>query len=362
MRNTAAPVGLLAGHPVKVPVASTSGALWSLLSVLMLWQIGAHVDAWYHVHYGATIDSFLTWPHALLYAGWASTAAVALVQVASRGGWGTVRSRDGLLVVVLGVTGFGLGGLVDFAWHTLVGFETNIETVFAPSHLWLLVWFMVAGVGTLRIAADQRRRGPRTGEHSRAAEVALMICIAILFRATIWSLFYAAPLAVDYAASGATVGQLPGYDHLAWVNDAARAAGTTGMLLYGVLLALFVVLAVHRLRLPAGCLAVLMLWDGLLTALATGMWLYVPAVALAATVSETFWAWLRRSGADDEHIVALATSVPMALLIAYFGTMAAFGGGIRWSAHVWVGSIGLVGLFSLVAGLIAEPPRWLASR
>ena len=363
MRNTAAPVGLITGHPARIRLAGASLALWTLLSLLMLWQVGAHVDAWYHVHYGASIDTFFTWPHALLYAGWAGTTAIAFAQVGARGARDVARSRDGLFLVAAGVTGFGLGGIVDFAWHTVFGFETNLETVFAPSHLWLLVWFMVSGVGTLRIAADQRRLGLRAGEHSRAADVAVTICIATLFRATLWSLFYTLPLAVDYAANGATVGQLPGYDHLAWANEAARAAGTTGMLLYGVLLALFVVLGVHQLRLPAGCVAVIMLWDGLLTALATGMWLYVPAVAVAAAAGETFWAWLRREGGADEHMVAaLATCVPMVLLIAYYATMAAFGGGIRWTTPVWTGSIGLVGLFGLVVGLIAAPPRWLASR
>jgi hypothetical protein len=345
-----------------VRLASVSVAAWSLLGVLLLWQIGAHVDAWYHIHYGGSIDSFLTWPHALLYGGWASTAAIALVQVTWRGLRRTAHSRDGLLVVVAGVAGFGLGGVIDFSWHAVVGFETNIETVFAPSHLWLLVCFMIANVGTLRIAADQRRLGLRAGARSRAADVAVMLCIAALFRASLWSLFYVVPLAVDYAANGATMGRLPGYDQLAWDNEAARAAGTTGLLLYGAILALFVVLAVHRLRLPAGALAVLILWDGVLTALASGMWLYVPAVALAAAVGETFWAWLRRNRADDERtVVALATCLPVAFLIAYFASMAAFGGGIHWSLAVWTGSIGLVGLVGLIVGLIAAPPRWLVA-
>src|SRR5438309_11982624 len=122
MRNTAAPVGLVTGRPARIRLAGASLALWSLLSLLMLWQVGAHVDAWYHVHYGARIDSFFTWPHALLYAGWAGTAAIAFAQVGARGVRDVARSRDGLFLVVAGVAGFGLGGLLEFGRSTVVGF------------------------------------------------------------------------------------------------------------------------------------------------------------------------------------------------------------------------------------------------
>src|SRR5438445_407905 len=108
MRNTVAPVGLITGHPARIRLAGALLALWTLLSLFMLWQVGAHVDAWYYVYYGASIDTFFIWPYALLYAGWASIAAIAFAQVGARGVRDVARLRDGLFLVVAGVMGFGL--------------------------------------------------------------------------------------------------------------------------------------------------------------------------------------------------------------------------------------------------------------
>ncbi len=58
-----------------------AAVLVPLIVLSLVWQVGAHGDAWYHAHYGTTIDSFFTWTHAVLYAGWAGTAVLALVRL-----------------------------------------------------------------------------------------------------------------------------------------------------------------------------------------------------------------------------------------------------------------------------------------
>jgi hypothetical protein len=45
----------------------------------LIFEAGGHVDVWYHQHYGFAIESFVTWPHALLYAGWIAGTAPAAV-------------------------------------------------------------------------------------------------------------------------------------------------------------------------------------------------------------------------------------------------------------------------------------------
>ncbi len=77
----------------------------------------------------------------------------------------------------------------------------------------------------------------------------------------------------------------------------------TGVLIHAVLLALFLVVPLRRLRLPCGAIGAIMLWDGFLTVAVTDLWLYLPAVAAAALVGEGLWAWIWRGGlggADDE--------------------------------------------------------------
>src|SRR5712691_4674387 len=54
---------------------------WTLLAFAVIWQIGAHVNAWYHVHHGFEIDSFFTAPHYLLYGGWIAFLLTAVLSV-----------------------------------------------------------------------------------------------------------------------------------------------------------------------------------------------------------------------------------------------------------------------------------------
>ena len=39
-------------------------------------HVGLNVDAWYHLHFGFEIETFFTWPHALIYGGWLALGMV----------------------------------------------------------------------------------------------------------------------------------------------------------------------------------------------------------------------------------------------------------------------------------------------
>ena len=58
--------------------------LWLTVGLATLWEIGGHIDAWYHTHYGFEVESFFTLPHALLYGSWLATGAVMVVYLLGR--------------------------------------------------------------------------------------------------------------------------------------------------------------------------------------------------------------------------------------------------------------------------------------
>jgi hypothetical protein len=295
-------MGTAVAPHVRGRTFSEARVLVPMVVLSLVWQLGAHADAWYHAHYGTAIDSFFTWSHAVLYAGWAGTALLALARLGRRQPLG--RLRHSYQLVIAGVVIFGAGGALDFGWHRLFGFEAGLGTLFSPSHLWLLVGVIVANLG--------------------------------IFLATLWTAFYAAPLAVDYASGGVAAHDLPSFAGVDWLNQAAQTAGTTGILLHSVVLALFLTTAVRHVHVPTGGIFVLLLWDGLLTAATTGMWVYLPAVALGAAVGESWLAYARhrQPGVTLPEFAywVLAGSVPVAQFTAYFGIMAVFGGGIAWTA------------------------------
>ncbi len=105
---------------------------------LAVWLIvGFYVDLWAHAH-GMVDETFLTPWHALLYTGAASFGVVL-------GAVGILNVRHGVPVRLalpgdyrisfLGSIAFVISGFVDLIWHTLFGFEADIESLLSPPHL-----------------------------------------------------------------------------------------------------------------------------------------------------------------------------------------------------------------------------------
>jgi hypothetical protein len=325
------------------------------LAGAVLWEIGGNIDAWYHLSFGFEVETFFTWPHALLYGAWALVGVLGLIGTAGERDRGLLRA--GYPMVLLGAFLFGLGGPVDYVWHSLVGFEVSLEALLAPSHLWLAFAFAIAQFGVLQVALIERaRRGA-----NRAGDLPVMIALALLFRVALWNLWYSEPLSVDYASAGALSQGLHGFAGIAWQNPAAAVAGAAGLVLHSVLLALFLVGGLRWLRLSGGAVAIVMLWNALLVTAATDKLPYLAAVALAALVGEAIWARVRagRLGGPDGRVGywVLGAAVPAVLFAAYFAVMAAVGGGIAWTTHLWAGAPFLAGLYGLIVALLVAPPR-----
>ncbi len=359
--TTAAPVAHL-----RARALSETGLFFSALGAFVVWQLGAHIDAWYHAHYGFEIESFLTWPHALLYAGWVASAIPASAYLLESVALGLPRQRwlpRGYTLVLVAAALFGLGGMFDFGWHSLFGFEVSLEALLSPSHLWLIFAAMLGYAG-LFWAAVERRRDAETVGARRAADIGVLITLGLLLRVTLYALLYSNPYSTDYASGGAVVRDLFGFAAIrAWSDMSAQVAGTTGIFLHAVLLALFVVVPLRALRLPRGAIAAVMLWNAALTLVAMPeMWIYLPAVAGGAVTGELLWAWMRRGrlgGVEGRGgYWAIAFAVPAVQFFLYFGLMAEFGGGVRWTTPLWAGAPVLAGVYGLSAILFAVPPRF----
>jgi hypothetical protein len=339
-------------------VAARAASPWGLIATTVVWQIGAHVDAWYHAHWGFRVESFVTWPHALLYGGWLAVAAAALW--AAQPGTGAAPA-PGARLALAGTALFGFGGVADYAWHTAFGFEASLSTLFSPSHVWLITSAVLASAGVLQAAAAHRARGG-AGRSAWWAGIAVALAVGMLFRLGRYMLFYVEPLAADYPAGGVAVRSLPSAAEIQWDGVTAQAAGTSGIILYSVLLALVLVLALRRLRLPTGGLAVVLLWDGVLTASVDGLWSYLPAVVGAALVGELLWRAVRRGALGGTRgragYWAIAAAVPTTEFALYVGLMAA-GPGMVWPIHLWAGAPIVAGLYAAGAAMLALPPRGL---
>ena len=350
---------------VRTRTFTEAGLLWAVLVSSIIAQIGQQVDTWYHRHTPTQIESFLTWPHALLYAGWLAACASIALYAFESSRLGEPRQAllpRGYLLVVFGAALFGLGGAFDFVWHELFGFEVRLEVFTSPAHQLLWLSGLVGTLGILRVAIGRRGQIPARSAGLRAVDIPVLLTLGVLARGTLWPLLYGDPLLVDYPGNGAVVADLPGFAGMAWDNTAAHVAGLMGIHLHSVLMMLFVLVPLSRLQLPGGAIAAIMLWNGVLGVSPTDMWPYLPAVVGAALVGEAIWAWMRRGGlggpTEPAGYWVLGFAIPATQSLLYFVLIAFVGGGIDWSTHLWTGATTMSGFYGLITSLLAVPPRF----
>jgi hypothetical protein len=144
-------------------IESTPSFDW-LMAILALLQIGGVAqDGWAHAH-GQVDQSFLTPWHAMLYGATALTGIVLLVagiRGLQRGYPARFALPFGYWTAAIGVVLFIVGGLFDFAWHTIFGIEVDLAQLVSPSHLFLAIAAAVIFSGPLRSIAHQY--GPQVG-------------------------------------------------------------------------------------------------------------------------------------------------------------------------------------------------------
>ncbi|HEV3471746.1 MAG TPA: hypothetical protein VG408_00875 [Actinomycetota bacterium] len=150
-----------------------------ITGLLGLWMtLGTHVDGWAHTHVISPLaepglpsdESFLTPWHGILYSGWLALAAWIYLH----------RDLPGYRLGLIGAIGFGVGGVFDFAWHTVFGIEVDMEALLSPPHLLLVTMHLLMISTPLRAAWNSempRRIGWR--EFTPAA-MSLTACVALV--------------------------------------------------------------------------------------------------------------------------------------------------------------------------------------
>lgn len=322
-----------------------------MIGLITVMQIGGVIDARTHVFHGFNIDSFFVPAHYVLYGGWFGVLVSVLAYAAWQRRHGRPRKEwlpPGYQLAAAGAFLFGVAGALDAIWHTLFGFELNLQVLLSPSHLVLFCAIGLIYFSVVRHASYQFDLAPERHRQSFRASLPLNIGIASFFVIVFWPTWYFDPLAADYASQGAIVGTRGAYSFIAYGSATAEIAGVAGILLTTLVLVPFVILPLHRWRLPSGSLVFILGWVFLQRAIILGVYSYLPAVLGAALTGEVIWAWMRRGGAA--RLAAplgyriLAFSVPFVLFSIYFLTVALMPHGVIWPVHLWAGSIGLAAI------------------
>jgi hypothetical protein len=323
-----------------------------LLAVTSLWILaGTFLDGWYHNTFQDSIETFFTPWHGILYSGLMAAGAVLVttyIRNVNRGYYWRLALPTGYMLSLLGFMIFALGGGVDFAWHTLFGFEADEEALLSPAHLLLATGAVLLTSGPLRAA--WRRTGADDRGNWAGLLPALLSLLTILSIATFFTQYANAFTHANMIGGSGPVGET-----YFW-----NVAGITGVLLPTAITMGFILLAIRRWTLPIGSMTLLLganatLMFALGSSYAGQHWPVVPAALAGGVLADALLAMLKPSAARMRELRLFAALTPFSFFLLYMAALI-ITSGVWWQIHMWLGAPCLAGVVGLgLSYLIALP-------
>ena len=261
---------------------------------------GMTLDAWAHVH-GATDNTFFTPWHAILYTGLFGSVAWY--------GYLTYRRVEPLAAHRLGLSMgplVALFGAADLIWHSMFGFERDLQAQLSPPHIAL------ATVLAILVSVPSRQRNPH-GHLTWLGAIAGSLAAVV----TLTLLMFVSPLTAVYAEL--------------YSGDTVIGLGVSGFLLF-ITTWLIVFQWMRRTNAPYGAFTVASGMLGISQAISKGEWRFA---ALLITVG--FWAeWVSRKTSQASRIPALVW--PGSFALGYFLVLK-YTSTLAWGPSVWGGVV-----------------------
>ena len=311
----------------------------------LLVVLGLYLDGWNHNGLqGDATRPFLTPWHALLYAGFAGTAAWILTQGQRRGAWSLQAVPAGYR---LALTGIGLAIVAvagDALWHLLYGEEQGLAQMVAPFHLVLFAGACLLVSATLRAAWS----GPSSARVPGLPAFWPVLLSTTLVVATVAFFFQQVSPMVSWRQP-ALAGPLPA--------GTMQLYGLLGLLLHNLLFVAPVLLLLQRWQTPLGTFTVLAGSVALLLATQTELGLVglVGAAVLGGAAADVAVSLLRPSPQRRWAARAVAVIAPAVYWSAHFALLRA-GYGVGWEPQLLLGSVVWASLSGLTLALLMWPP------
>jgi len=320
-----------------------------LMTLAAVWiMTGLFIDA--HQHLFLAVESFFNPWHLTMYSGAVFAAIVLAVPIArNRKTTGSLRRAvpDGYLLSVFGVAGLLLGGACDFAWHSIFGFEHQLDLLMSPPHLFLLSGLFFLITGPVRSALQ------RTDATRLVDQLPMLISLGLAFEIIQFVTqygFYPEALMRDHPLSQVAFQR---EQFVLSVFLFYRQALEISIIVWqSLLLAAAVLYLSVRKRLAFGALIVICvvekLWiGGELSSDLPQLLLVVLASIVAGAAGDVVVAKLRPSARNPNAFRLLGFVVPAAYFAAFFAFAVPMFGGTWWDASWVFGSIAEAGIVGL---------------
>lgn len=313
---------------------------WTVVGLSTAVVAGAHLDSWAHGHIASTLETFFTPWHALLYSSFAATTAFLVICAAWTGArpWNWAKALpDAYGLSLAGCALFGIGGVLDMAWHLTFGIERGFQALISPTHLILIVSGGLIVSGPLRAA--WRRRG-RLISGPAIASATLTLTMLTFFGQ------FDHPFTSQWAAMPQTF--VPA--------QPAEELGMLGVIFQTALLMGVVLMLVRRFRLPVGTLTCVMGVNAVFVTLISGADPVILVGVLGGLAADVAYALLRPSPSRPTALRIFAFVVPTAVYALYFWGLI-HADGVWWPVHLVAGAPVVAGLTGWLVSLLVVPPR-----
>jgi hypothetical protein len=300
------------------------------------------------------VDSFFTPWHAVLYSGFLAVgAAIGGMQLRNmlRGHRLTRALPRGYWPSLLGVAMFALGGGFDLVWHSIFGFEANIDALLSPAHLWLATGALLALTGPLRAAWVRARTAPQEGWRDLGPAV---LSLFLLFAVLTFFTEYINPLGNPQLFAGQ--GQQVSRDMRYFVSLQAVSM----VLIFSALLVGVLLLGLRAFHLPFGTVTLLL---GVSSAMMYGTrytqaksFVIVPLIAIGVgLLADLALASWRPSALRVRALRAFSFGLPFGFFMAYYVGLL-LTKGLTVTAHMWLGTSVMAGIAGLFISYVFAPP------
>jgi hypothetical protein len=305
---------------------------------------GAHIDSWAHGHIAATLETFFTPWHALLYSSLAATTVFLVICAAWTGArpwdWGRALP-DGYSLALFGCILFGLFGVLDLAWHLTFGIERSFQALISPTHLGLM--FSAGLIVSGPLVAARRRPGRWIGWPTVASATLTLSLLTFFaqFDSPYTSQWSAAPRPINVPVGP------------------AEELGILGIIVYTALLMGVMLTLIRRFDLPLGSLTFVTGVNAAFITMIHGADPIIIVGVFGGLVADVLLVLLRPSPARMRQLRVFAFIVPAAIFAVYFFALIRVDG-VWWPVHLWAGAPIVAGLTGWVVSLVAVPPTALA--
>jgi hypothetical protein len=338
------------GAPTELDWLVTAAGVWIMS--------GLFIDA--HQHLFLAVESFWNPWHLTMYSGAVFAAAVLAVAISRNyerndSLWRAIPA--GYVQSVFGVAGLLIGGALDVVWHSIFGFEHQLDLLMSPPHLFLLSGLFFLITGPVRSALG------RPDAPTLLQQLPMLISLGLAFEIIQFVTqygFYPEALMRDHPLS--QIANQREQFVLSVFLFYRQALEISIVIWQSLLVAAAVLYLCVRKRLAFGAIMVICvaekLWiGGELASGLTELLLVVLASLAAGLAGDVILKGLLPSARNPNALRLLGFVVPAAYFAAYFAFAIPMFGGTWWDASFVFGSIAEAGIVGLCVSqlLLAGP-------